>query len=321
MDTINEIIAAQRAYFDTGVTRPAAFRRAQLQKMRQWIHAHEEDIYNALKADLNKAPFETYATEIGIVLEEIKYACSHLNSWVKPKRVPTPITQFPSKCFRYPEPYGTVLIMSPWNYPFQLTLAPLAGALAAGNCAVLKPSAYSPATSAVIADMVTELFPKQYVAVVLGGREENQELLKQRFDYIFFTGGVTVGKLVMRSAAEFLTPVTLELGGKSPCIVDETANLKLSAKRIVWGKFLNAGQTCVAPDYLFVHRSVKEPLLKEMKKQIRAMFSETPVQNPDYPKIINQKHFARLQGLMQEGRIVIGGEINQQTGQIAPTVI
>ncbi len=321
MNNINEIIKAQRAYYDTGATRSLSFRKEQLQKMRRWIHAHEEEIYEALRKDLNKAPFEAYATEMGIVLEEIKYACSHLNGWARPKRVLTPITQFPSACFRYPEPYGVVLVMSPWNYPFQLTLAPLVGALSAGNCAVVKPSAYSPATSAVIAKMIGEIYPKQYVSVVLGGREENKELLNQRFDYIFFTGGVTVGKLVMESASKYLTPVTLELGGKSPCIVDETANIKLAAKRLVWGKFLNAGQTCVAPDYLFVHKSVKDALLGEIKKQIKAMFGEQPEKNPDYPKIINDKHFARLQGLMKDGHIVTGGQINEETRQIAPTVI
>ncbi len=321
MDTINEILKEQKTFFKSGKTRPVEFRIAQLRKMQRWIHEHEQQIYQALREDLNKAPFETYATEMGIVLEEINFACRHLKRWAKPRRVPTPITQFPSHCFRYPEPYGTVLIMSPWNYPFMLTLAPLVGALAAGNCAVLKPSAYSPATSAVIAKMTEELYPCQYVAAVQGGREENQELLKQRFDYIFFTGGVSVGKLVMKSASEHLTPVTLELGGKSPCIVDETANIKLAARRIVWGKYLNAGQTCVAPDYLLVHSSVRDALLEEMKKQIRAMFGEHPEQNPEYPKIINEKHFLRLQGLMKDGNLVTGGQINQDTRQIAPTII
>ena len=206
-------------------------------------------IMEALHKDLHKAPFEAYATEIGIVKEEIRYTLKHLRGWAKPKRVPTPITQFPSRSFIYSEPYGIVLIMSPWNYPFQLTIAPLVGALSAGNCAVVKPSAYSSATSALIARMIKELFPQKYVTVIEGGRKENEALLSEKFDYIFFTGSVNVGKYVMEKASRHLTPVSLELGGKSPCIVDETADIALAAKRIVWGKFLNSGQTCVAPDY------------------------------------------------------------------------
>lgn len=232
---------------------------------------------------------KAYATEIGIVKEEIRYTLKHLRKWATPKRVPTPITQFPSKSFIYPEPYGIVLIMSPWNYPFQLTIAPLVGAICAGNCAVVKPSAYSPHTTKVMADMLRELFQEKYIAVVEGGRQENQALLKEKFDYIFFTGSVNVGKYVMEKASAHLTPVSLELGGKSPCIVDETADLKLAAKRIVWGKFLNSGQTCVAPDYILVQNSVKDKLVRYMEKYIRKMFGKDPMQNPDYPKMIQRK--------------------------------
>jgi len=260
------MLHTQRAYFQTGDTKDVEFRIRQLKKLYQWITVHEQEIMDALYMDLNKSNFEAYATEIGIVKEEIRYTLKHLRKWAAPKRVPTPITQFPSKSFIYPEPYGIVLIMSPWNYPFQLTIAPLVGAICAGNCAVVKPSAYSPHTTKVMADMLRELFQEKYIAVVEGGRQENQALLNEKFDYIFFTGSVNVGKYVMEKASAHLTPVSLELGGKSPCIVDETADLKLAAKRIVWGKFLNSGQTCVAPDYILVQNSVKDKLVRYMEK-------------------------------------------------------
>ena len=271
-----EILNRQKEYFRTGETKNVAFRLAQLERMQDWIGKNEEAIMEALHKDLHKAPFEAYATEIGIVKEEIRYTLKHLRGWARPKRVPTPITQFPSRSFIYSEPYGTVLIMSPWNYPFQLTIAPLVGALSAGNCAVVKPSAYSSATSALIARMIKELFPQKYVTVIEGGRKENEALLSEKFDYIFFTGSVNVGKYVMEKASRHLTPVSLELGGKSPCIVDETADIALAAKRIVWGKFLNSGQTCVAPDYIFVHKSVKDKLLKQKTKQNRRKIGNDP---------------------------------------------
>nr|WP_302592141.1 aldehyde dehydrogenase [uncultured Marvinbryantia sp.] len=318
---IEEAVCRQRANFQKGVTRSYDFRAEQLKKLPAWIHAHEQDIYDALYADLNKAPFECYATEIGIVLDEVHYMLKHLQKWMKPQAVRTPITQFPSKCFRISEPYGVVLIMAPWNYPFQLSLAPLVGALAAGNCAVIKPSAYAPHTSALIARMVRELYPDWLVTVVEGGREENAALLEQRFDYIFFTGGVNVGKLVMESAAKHLTPVTLELGGKSPCIVDETADLKLAARRIVWGKFLNAGQTCVAPDYLLVQSNVKDRLVEAMRREIRRQFGKEPLQNKNYPKIINEKHFARLVRLMEDCEVLAGGKTAAESLKIEPTIV
>lgn len=318
---IEVIMERQRAYFRSGATRSYEFRAAQLKKMPAWIHAHEQEIYDALYRDLNKAPFECYATEIGIVLDEIHYILKHLKKWMKPQYVQTPITQFPSRCFRVSEPYGAVLVMAPWNYPFQLSLAPLAGALAAGNCVVLKPSAYAPATSALLAKMMRDLYPDQLVCVVEGGRAENVGLLAQRFDYIFFTGGVNVGKQVMAAASEHLTPVTLELGGKSPCIVDETANIRLTARRLVWGKFLNAGQTCVAPDYVLVQSSVRDRLIEAMKREIRRQFGREPLQNDAYPKIINEKHFARLRGLMENTSILIGGKTAEASQKIEPTLL
>ncbi len=318
---ITQTLERQRENFQKGATRSYEFRIEQLKKLPVWIHTHEQQIYDALYADLNKAPFECYATEIGIVLEEVKCAVRRLKSWMRPQRARTPITQFPSRCLRISEPYGVVLIMSPWNYPFQLALAPLVGALAAGNCAVLKPSAYAPHTSAVLAQLVRETYPDWLVSVVEGGREENQELLRQKFDYIFFTGSVNVGRLVMEEAAKNLTPVTLELGGKSPCIVDDTADIRLAARRIVWGKYLNAGQTCVAPDYLLVQDNVKDLLVAAMKKEIRRQFGKDPLQNKDYPKIINEKHFSRVCALMEGTEILAGGGVSAGTLKIAPTIL
>lgn len=315
------MLQRQREYFRTGETKSVEFRVRQLERMAKWIQDNEEDIMDALKGDLHKSPFEAYATEIGIVKEEIRYTLKHIRSWARPKRVPTPITQFPSKSFIYPEPYGVALIMSPWNYPFQLTIAPLVGALSAGNCAVVKPSAYSARTSALIARMIGELFPDKYVSVILGGRKENEALLNEKFDYIFFTGSVNVGRYVMEKASAHLTPVSLELGGKSPCIVDETADISLAAKRIVWGKFLNCGQTCVAPDYIFVQKNVKEKLLRQMGKQIRRMYGKDPCRNEEYPKMINEKHFERVLGLIRDAHVVCGGGSRKETLQIEPTIL
>ena len=316
-----EILNRQKEYFRTGETKNVAFRLAQLERMQDWIGKNEEAIMEALHKDLHKAPFEAYATEIGIVKEEIRYTLKHLRGWARPKRVPTPITQFPSRSFIYSEPYGTVLIMSPWNYPFQLTIAPLVGALSAGNCAVVKPSAYSSATSALIARMIKELFPQKYVTVIEGGRKENEALLSEKFDYIFFTGSVSVGKLVMEKAAKHLTPVSLELGGKSPCIVDHTAKLSLAAKRIVFGKFLNCGQTCVAPDYVLVERRVKDTFLKYLIYWTKKMYGENAFANPSYGRIVNRKHFDRISGLIEENKVVYGGRTKEETLQIEPTIL
>ncbi len=321
MSDIINALEQQKQFFNVGNTRRIKVRLEYLDKLEQSIKEHEVDILDALQRDLNKAPFEAYATEIGIVLEEIRFVRKHLREWARPKAVRTPITNFPATSRIFSEPYGVVLIMSPWNYPFQLAIAPLVGAIAAGNCAIVKPSNYSWNTSLVIERILSEVFPKEYVAVIQGGREANQTLLEQKFDYIFFTGSVTVGKTVMKAASEHLTPVTLELGGKSPCIVDETANLELAAKRIVWGKFINSGQTCVAPDYLLVHHSVKASLLEKMKKYIHQFYGEKACFNQSFPKIINEKHFDRLLGLMEGEKIVIGGTSSRERLQISPTIL
>lgn len=321
MTDYNMVLESQRKYFRSGETKDVTFRIKQLVRMYQWINMNEEIIMYALKKDLNKSPFEAYATEIGIIKEELRYTIKNLKKWSKTKCVKTPITQFPAKSFIYQEPYGIVLIMSPWNYPFQLTIAPLIGAISGGNCAVLKPSAYSANTSAVICRMIKEVFSPSYVDVIQGGRVENEALLNQKFDYIFFTGSGDVGKIVLEKAAKNLTPVSLELGGKSPCIVDETADIKLAAKRIIWGKLLNAGQTCVCPDYILVHRDVKEKLIKQMERMICKMYGKDPINSPDYPKMINEKHFLRVKGLLEGESIVTGGNVNESTLQIAPTIL
>lgn len=321
MNTTEQITMRQRAYYDSGATRDLEFRKCQLIKLKDAILENEAEIMQALREDLNKSEFESYETEIGIVLEEIGYLLKHMDRLARPKKVKTPITHFPSVSRIYREPYGVVLIMSPWNYPLQLALAPLAGALAAGNCAVVKPSNYSPRTSELIRRLIGDHFGEEYIAVLEGGRDINRSLLEQKFDYIFFTGSVLVGKTVMAAAAKHLTPVTLELGGKSPCIVDKTADVRLAAKRIVWGKFLNAGQTCVAPDYVLVHTNVKDQLIKEMGRYIRKFYGKDPISNPDYPKIINGKHFIRLCGLQENGTVVYGGERDQDSNKIAPTIL
>lgn len=319
--SIVESFTAQKAFFSKGKTLSEGFRRKQLKKLKDSVLRHEEDIYEAVKTDLNKSKFECYETEIGMVLEEISYMLKNLHRFMKPQRVKTPLAHFPSSGKIYREPYGQVLIMAPWNYPFQLSMLPLAGAIASGNCAVIKPSDYASATAAVIKTVIEEIFPEEYVYTVQGGREVNQELLDMPFDYIFFTGGVETGRYVMEKAAKHLTPITLELGGKSPCIVDETADISISARRIAWGKFLNAGQTCVAPDYLLIHESVKDDLIEKLKKSIEAFYGKTPHKNEVYPKIINEKHFDRLKRLMKSEDIIWGGEINSETMQIAPTLI
>jgi aldehyde dehydrogenase (NAD+) len=321
-----QLVSTQRTYFNTGVTRDVTYRKQQLQTLKKAIIDHEKDICAALKADLHKSTFESYATEIGIIIEEINFTVKHLSSWTRPKRVKSTIAQWPSKNYQYADPYGVVLIMAPWNYPFHLTMAPLIGAICGGNCAILKPSNYSPATSAFISTLISKIFLPQYITVIQGGREANQDLLKQKFDYIFFTGGVTVGKLVMHSAAENLTPLTLELGGKSPCIIDNTASIKIAAKRIVWGKFLNVGQTCIAPDYILVDTSVKDELLTQMRYYINQSFGTDPLTCDQYPSIITEKHFMRLCALIDgsdstNGRVIYGAQTDSKTHRIAPTIL
>lgn len=282
---------------------------------------HEEEISEAIKKDLGKSNFESYMCETGLVLSELSYMIKHTKSFSKEKNVHTPLPQFHSRSFKKPSPYGVVLIMSPWNYPFLLTIDPLADAIAAGNTVVLKPSAYSPHTSEIIASIIQECFPPEYVTVITGGRAENNCLLQEHFDYIFFTGSQAVGKEVMKNAATHLTPVTLELGGKSPCIVEKSANIKLAAKRIVFGKYLNCGQTCVAPDYIYCDKSIKEELIKELKQQIVNQFGEQPLTNADYGKIINEKHFNRISGLINPKKVVHGGKTDAQTFKIEPTIM
>lgn len=319
--TIEETVARERAFFRTGKTLPYAYRRDALARLRLSILAHEEDINAALRADLNKSPSESYMCEIGMTLSELSHIQKHLSHWMKKRRAPTPLAQFHAKSFTVANPYGVVLIMSPWNYPFMLTMDPLIGAIAAGNCCVVKPSAYSPTVSAVIRTIVSECFPPEYVTVVEGGRAENKALLDQVFDYIFFTGGVTVGKEVMEKAARNLTPVTLELGGKSPCIVERSAKLDLAAKRLVFGKLLNCGQTCVAPDYLLIDRTVKDAFLAHVRKWIAKMYGENALNNDGYVKMVNQKHFERVCGLIDPQKVIIGGGSDPATLKIQPTVL
>ena len=317
---IQALAAAQRDYFNTGVTLPLSFRRQALSRLKQAIQTHEEQITAALKADLNKSSAESYMCEVGLTLSELSFVEKRLARWMKDRPHLTPLAQFPAKSFTVQEPYGVVLIMSPWNYPFLLTIEPLIGAIAAGNCCVVKPSAYSPAASAVIRDLLSECFPPEYVAVVEGGRAENQALLDQKFDYIFFTGGTAVGKEVMSKAAKHLTPVTLELGGKSPCIVDATARLELAAKRVVFGKLLNCGQTCVAPDYLLIDRRVKDRFLAHLRKQISLQYGDA-LDNNGYVRMVNRKHFDRVLGLIDPSKVVLGGGSNSDALKIQPTVL
>ena len=318
---IRQILEKQHRLFQEGATLPVSFRLSQLQKLKDGIRRYEEKLDQALEADLGKSRMESYMCEIGLTLSELTWMQKHLRSLVREKRVVTPLAQFAARSFRSPSPYGTVLIMSPWNYPVLLTLEPLIDAIAAGNTVVIKPSAYAEHTSAVLKEMLKECFPSEYVAVVTGGRAENKALLEQRFDKIFFTGGKTVGREVLRHAAEYLTPVTLELGGKSPCIVDKSAKIPLAAKRIVFGKYLNCGQTCVAPDYILCDRTVSDELILALQKEITAQFGEDPLKNPDYGKIINQKHYDRIMGLIDPDKVVCGGCGDGQSLRIAPTIM
>ncbi len=318
---IKQIVNLQRDFFYSGATLDINFRRNALKKLKTCIIKYKNEISAAIRNDLGKSDFESYMCETGLVLSEISYMLKHIQSFAKEKRVHTPLAQFHSRSYKKPSPYGVVLIMSPWNYPFLLTLEPLVDAIAAGNTSILKPSAYSPYTGQMIQKIITECFENNYVTVIAGGRAENTCLLNQHFDYIFFTGSQSVGKEVMKQAAAGLTPVTLELGGKSPCIVEKSANIKLTAKRIVFGKFLNCGQTCVAPDYIYCDESIKEALLSEIEKQIQLQFGTFPLKNKDYGKIINDKHFNRICGLMDDKKIVYGGKTDKATLKIEPTVM
>jgi acyl-CoA reductase-like NAD-dependent aldehyde dehydrogenase len=321
LDTqIQTQLQQQREFFATGQTKDVNFRLAQLQTLKQQVLAHQEEILEAVYADLHKPPFEACAVEIGVV-KEINYALKHLRSWVRPRRAATSLEMFPSRARVYPEPLGVALIIGPWNYPLQLMISPLVGAIAAGNCAILKPSELAPATSQIVAKLIRNSFDPAYITVMEGAVEVSQALLRQKFDHIFFTGGTAIGRIVMQAAANHLTPVTLELGGKSPCIVDADIDLEVTARRIVWGKFLNAGQTCIAPDYLLVDQQIKPGLLEAIAHQVQAFFGDDPQQSPDYGRIISDRHFQRLQSLLPTEHLVLGGQTDAVGRYIAPTVV
>lgn len=316
---VSDIIKQQRQFFATGKTKDVDFRLQQLNKLKSAIVSHQSRIVDGVKADLNRPEYEAYFEIASIA--EVNYAIKNLKSWVKPRKVPISIEQFPASARIYPEPLGVVLIIGPWNYPFQLMISPLVGAIAAGNCAILKPSEIASHTSEVVADMISKTFDPAYITAVEGGVEISQQLLAEKFDRIFFTGGTKIGQIVMEAAAKYLTPVTLELGGKSPCIVDSDIQLEYTAKRIAWGKFINAGQTCIAPDYLLVDRKIKSDLLTAIKQSIHEFYGDDPQKSPDYARIINQRHLGRLAEFIKDGEIVTGGQTDPEDRYIAPTVI
>ncbi|HOU83736.1 MAG TPA: aldehyde dehydrogenase [Spirochaetota bacterium] len=318
---IKKILKDQKEYFCTGATLDVSLRKKSLKQLLSVIKKRETEIAEAIAKDFKKPLFESFITESGIIEDEIKFMLKRIGKLAKIKSAKTPVFHFKSASYIVPEPYGNVLIISPWNYPFQLALSPLIGAVAAGNCAVIKPSELSPNTSAIIAEIIAESFAPGHVCVINGGREVSEALLDEKFDYIFYTGGEAVGKIVMRKASENLTPVTLELGGKSPCIVDKTADIDLSAKRIVWGKFLNAGQTCVAPDYILVDECVSAELKERMVHYIKKFYGNEPRRSSDYARIINERHTARLVGLMKDCSIYFGGDYDEKEKYISPTII
>jgi hypothetical protein len=318
---IQDLIQSQRLFFTEHITREIPFRLCALDRLQEGIRKYEPELTEALRNDLGKSAFESYASEIGLILREIKSAKKHLAGWSKEKKCPTPLFMAGSKSFVHPEPYGVVQIIAPWNYPVQLTLSPLIGAIAAGNCAIVKPSPDAPCTSDVLTRLIDECFESEYIAVTATDAHTTEMLLQERFDYIFYTGGVRFGKSVMEAAARHLTPVTLELGGKSPCIVDDDADLPVAARRIVWGKLLNCGQTCVAPDYLMVHSTIKDRLIDAIRQEIARQYGEDPRLSPDYPRIVNRRHIDRLLPLLKDGDIVCGGTADPDERYIAPTLI
>ncbi|WP_435923592.1 aldehyde dehydrogenase [Paenibacillus sp. DYY-L-2] len=319
--TIQSLIEKQKQMVSSGGTRSLSFRMKQLQTLRTAVKKHEKDIMEALRQDLRKSEYEAYTTEIGYLYDSIRHTTKNLKRWMKPKTVRTPVVHFGSKSVIYPEPYGSALIIGPFNYPFMLVMDPLAGAIAAGNCAVVKPSEFTPHVSAVIAKLIREHFDEDYIRVVEGGKDTTSELIHAPFDRIFFTGSTQVGKIVMKAAAEHLVPVILELGGKSPCIVHQDADLDLAAKRIAWGKFVNTGQTCVAPDYVLAHKEIKSTLVSKLKEQIAAFFGTDPKQSPDFGRIVNERHWERLTGLVDPSKVVAGGEKDRGDLYLAPTLM
>lgn len=319
--SISQIISKQNAFFKSQATKDIAFRKQSLKHLKAEVIKREKDIINALYEDLKKPEFESVLTETEVVLAELNLSIKNLNTWAKPKRIFPSMLNFPSTDKIYSEPYGNVLVISPWNYPYQLALSPLIGAIAAGNTVVLKPSELAPHTSKILKDIISNIFDAEYITVVEGDATIAQELLAKRWDYIFFTGSVGVGKIVAKAAAEHLTPTTLELGGKNPCIIDATANIKLTAKRIVWGKFLNAGQTCIAPDYILIHKSAKRQFIDAMQSEIETAFTKNPEASKDLARIINERNFNRLVSMLQNETIAIGGQINTNELYISPTLI
>lgn len=320
-EEIKKNLAQHRAFFNSQETKDTEFRLKYLKKLKRAIRKYEQNIMDALWKDLHKSNFEAYGTEIGMVLDELSVNIKNLKSWAKPQKVKTPVLHYKAESVLYHEPYGVALIIAPWNYPFLLLMGPFISALAAGNVVALKPSPYTPETAKVIEEMIKDTFDEKYVSIYQGGREMNQALLDENFDYIFFTGSPMLGKIVMEKASKYLTPVTLELGGKSPCIVDEDANIELAARRIMWGKLINAGQTCIAPDYLFVHKDVKDKLLAEMVKNIEKFYGEKIQESADYPRIVNKANVERLKNLMKSGKIFTGGEIDVEDRFISPTIL
>ena len=319
--TIKQRLNHQKEFFQSGRSRDINFIKSKLLDLKTSILEQEDAIYDALSLDFKKSKFETYFSEIGIVVSEIEMTIKHLKAWSKPKKVRSAALNFPSKDYIYSEPYGTVLIIAPWNYPFQLAIAPVISAIAAGNTVVLKPSELTSNTAKLIEKIISSVFDFQHVSVVQGGVPETTELLRERWDYIFFTGSVPVGKIVAKAAAQYMTPVTLELGGKNPCIVDNSIDLKLTAKRLVWGKFVNAGQTCIAPDYILAHKSIKAELIINLKKEILKAYGEDASMSSDYPRIVNAKNFKRLTHMLKGVTVVFGGKTNENDNYISPTIV
>ena len=318
---ITEVYNSQDKYIKSHNKLNISERIEYLMKLKKIIQSREKEIYNALKSDLNKPKFESYATEIGFLLNEISLFIKNLEKWATPEIIPSSIINFPSKDYIYKEPYGKVLIISPWNYPFQLSLLPAMSAFACGNNVILKPSEHTPVTSNLVKSIVSDVFPSNIFSVIEGDAEVASELLKLKWDYIFFTGSVKIGKIVAKAAAVNLTPTTLELGGKSPAIIDDSVNLKLVSKRIVWGKFLNSGQTCVAPDYLIAHKSIKDLLIKELINSILEAFGQFSENLDGYTSIVNESNFNRLVKLISENKVLFGGQYNKQTRFIYPTLV
>ncbi|ADY29419.1 aldehyde dehydrogenase [Cellulophaga lytica] len=316
-----EILQKQQTFFKSQQTKNITYRKQALIKLKQEITKREADICDAIYADFKKPRFESMAAETQFVLAELNYVIKHLKKWARPEKVSGALLNFPSSDWLYKEPYGTVLIVAPWNYPFQLAIAPLIGAIAAGNTAVIKPSEITPNTSKIIVEIITAVFSDAYVAVVEGGVEVSKNLLAQKWDYIFFTGSTKVGKIFYKNAAEHLTPITLELGGKNPAIVDTTANIKLAAKRIVWGKFLNAGQTCIATDYILVHKDVKDKLIIALQKSIEDSYGKNIEDSSDYARTVSKNHFNNLNDLLEGQEIIFGGQTNAKDNYMAPTLV